>query len=91
MKAVLKLNKNSAYAKYNGKTFTVAEILPGIISVVINGILTDFHYTEVIIIDVDAEILQLKTKTCYTAPAEQNRIIQLNNLVNYCRASNIIL
>ena len=51
MKAIVKVKKASAYSKFNGLTFPVAEILSTLICLEIEGRMVDFSYTEVILVD----------------------------------------
>ena len=56
MKAIIKVNNQSAYSKYNFLTFEVKEVLRDIISIKIEENLSaDFSIREVIIIDFDKE------------------------------------
>jgi len=54
MKAVVKVNKNSAYAQYNGHTFEVKEIMDKAVALSINDTITDFGHSEVILVDVQS-------------------------------------
>lgn len=57
MKAIIKVNKNSAYAKYNYLTFEVNYIVNGsLININIKGANVDFSFKEVIIVDFEKEI-----------------------------------
>jgi hypothetical protein len=56
MKAIVNVNKNSEYAKYNGNTFEVKDVLSQRIGLIIDGTITDFGYIEVIIVDIKKEI-----------------------------------
>jgi hypothetical protein len=56
MKAIIKVNNQSAYSKYNFLTFEVKEVLRDIISIKIEENLSaDFSIKEVIIIDFNKE------------------------------------
>lgn len=55
MRAIVSVKKGSAYAKHNGHTYEVKEILPSIIALDINGNTVDFTFKEVIIIDFKKE------------------------------------
>jgi len=48
MKAIVKVKKGSVYSNFNGLTFEVEEINSTFVRLDINGISTDFLYTEVI-------------------------------------------
>lgn len=56
MKAIVNVNKNSAYAHLNGLTFEVAEILTTLFALDVNGTKTDFGHKEVIIISLQEEL-----------------------------------
>jgi hypothetical protein len=66
MKAIVNVNKNSAYSYLNGRTFEVKELNSKTIAVEIKhkefGIcIADFSYTEVLIIDIEFEISEAKS------------------------------
>lgn len=52
MQAILNVNSGSAYAKYNGLTFEVKEVLNGIVALKINSNTVDFSFAEVLIVDI---------------------------------------
>lgn len=56
MKAIINVNKKSAYADFNGRTFEVTEILDTRVSLNILGTVTDFSHKEVSIVDIDTEL-----------------------------------
>lgn len=56
MKAIVNVNKESAYAKYNGLTFEIVEFLNTMLALNIDGRTTDFNYKEVIILDFQKEM-----------------------------------
>ena len=56
MKAIVKVNKNSAYAHLNGLTFDVAELRNSQIDLIIEGKTTCFGHKEVIICDIQEEL-----------------------------------
>jgi hypothetical protein len=57
MKAIIKVNKNSSFAKHNYLTFDVKEVLSkNLIALNINGVTTDFSVKEVIVVDFAKEI-----------------------------------
>lgn len=56
MKAIIKVNEGSSYAKYNGLTFDVAEIKSSFVCLDINGVRTDFSHKEVVICELQNEI-----------------------------------
>jgi hypothetical protein len=64
MKAIIKVSKNSSFAKFNGHTFEVKEVLSAnstnpIFAMDINGSTTDFTSKEIIIVDLVSELNQL--------------------------------
>lgn len=64
MKVIINIkNKRSQYAKFNGLTFKVAELMFGSVGVLLrqgNFNQTDFSYDEVIIVDIVEEIKKVK-------------------------------
>ena len=56
MKAIINVNKKSAYADFNGRTYEVVEVLEKRISLNILGTTTDFTPKEVIIVDIDENL-----------------------------------
>jgi len=57
MKAIIKVNKNSSFAKYNFLTFDVKQVLSrNLVALNINGQTVDFSVKEVIIVDFAKEI-----------------------------------
>jgi hypothetical protein len=58
MKAILNINKASQYAKHNGLTFEVVELLNSMVALNINGATTDFSFNEVIVVDVKKELAE---------------------------------
>jgi CYTH domain-containing protein len=73
MKAIVNVNKNSHYVKFNGLTFEVKELLSKQVALLIpnvefgKDITTDFGFKEVIIVDIVDEIAAIKKK-CMTDP-----------------------
>lgn len=63
MKAIIKVSKHSAYAKYNGQSFEVVEVLSQLIALAIPNecgqyYTTDFGFSEVKILDIQKEMQQ---------------------------------
>jgi hypothetical protein len=56
MKAIVNVNKESAYAHLNGHTFEVKEVLDRLIALDVNGAITDFGHKEVMIVDFQNEL-----------------------------------
>lgn len=61
MKAIIKVSKNSSFAKFNGHTFEVKEVLSAnsnnpIFAMNINGSTTDFTSKEIMIVDLFSEL-----------------------------------
>jgi len=102
MKAIVNVNKKSAYAKYNGLTFEVELVLSQqVVLSIINSdfsdtkpITTDFGHSEVLIVDIKQEIKQL-TLDVETAIRRMSRNpqleIDLQNLHSYCKKNKIQL
>jgi hypothetical protein len=76
MKAIIKVSKNSSFAKFNGHTFEVKEVLSAnstnpIFAMDINGSTTDFTSKEIMIVDLVSELnkaitpLLKKSLSCY--------------------------
>jgi len=83
MKAILKVNKNSSYAKYNYLTFDVKEVLSNLIALNINGVTVDFQPSEVIIVDFPKEYQDAKddNNAGYSAKLEfMIKYIDVNNI-----------
>ena len=59
MRAIVKVNKNSAFSHLNGLTFDVKEVLSNIISLDVDGITVDFSFKEVMIVDIQQESQRL--------------------------------
>jgi hypothetical protein len=56
MKAIVNVSKGSAYAKYNGLTFEVRQLLNEVVALVINEQTVDFYFKEVVIVEVKKEL-----------------------------------
>lgn len=56
MKAIINVNRKSVYSKLNGLTFDVKDVMSNLISLDINGIITDFTHKEVMIVDFANEL-----------------------------------
>jgi hypothetical protein len=56
MKAIINVNKKSAYRDFNGRTFDVVNIHFKTVSLDITGTITDFTHKEVLIVDIDDEL-----------------------------------
>jgi hypothetical protein len=56
MKAIISVNKNSAYAHLNGHTFEVKAIYNTSLDLSINGTTTAFGFSEVVIVDLQSEM-----------------------------------
>jgi len=80
MRVILKVKKESAYAKYNGLTFNVKEFLNGLLALDINGKTVDFGFKEVLIVDFKNELNTAFTSvTKEYKEQEVNRFKRLNN------------
>ena len=73
MKAIVNVNKESQYAKLNGRTFPVKELLNSTICLNINGVSTDFSFKEVFIVDIEDEFLWVYSASQW---AEKNAALQ---------------
>lgn len=56
MKAIINVNKNSAYASLNGRTFEVVELLNSVAALNTPMACADFSYSEIVIVDIDEEM-----------------------------------
>jgi len=61
MKAIINVNKESAYAKFNGHTFEVKEVLSTAVGIKLSHeefgeVTADFTHTEVFIVDLQEEL-----------------------------------
>lgn len=89
MKAIVKVSKTSSYSKFNGLTFEVEKLLPGMVALLIpnkefnRNITTDFGYSEVVIVDVVKEL----EKASYTNSF--NHHSDLMYLEAYCDKNKI--
>jgi hypothetical protein len=90
MRAIVKVNKESHYAKYNGLTFYVKEVLNQQVALLIPSIelerdvVTDFGFKEVIIVDINNE-LQIAYDNINWGCDKYT----FSNLKTYCVANNI--
>lgn len=87
MKAIINVNKNSAYAHLNGKTFWVKEVLSNLVAIDIDGCTIDFHHTEVLIVELAAE-MQSAFDACNWGGGDS--ATRYNNLKAYCKANGFI-
>lgn len=55
MKAIVNVNKNSAYKQLNGLTFDVKELLSKVVALDVLGLTIDFSYNEIFIVDLKEE------------------------------------
>ena len=83
MKAIIKVSKNSSFAKFNGHTFEVKEVLSAntnnpIFAMDINGSTTDFTSKEIMIVDLSIEFnksLAAPIKIALFSYAKNNKIV----------------
>jgi hypothetical protein len=84
MKAIVNVNKKSDYAKYNGLTFEVVQIMDKLICLNINEVDTDFSFTEVLLIDLEKyyleEIEYMKESGISGGYEKLKNYIQKNNI-----------
>lgn len=87
MKAIINVNKNSAYAHLNGKTFWVKEVLSNLVAINIDGFTVDFHHAEVLIVELAAEM-----QSAFNAYnwGGGNSATRYNNLKSYCATNGFI-
>lgn len=90
MEAIVYVSSSSAYAKYNGHTFEIVEILSKQICLLINGTKVDFGFEEVLIVnvkDVRARIAMHSNAN----PTKEWMRKDLENLDKYIKANGIIM
>lgn len=90
MKAIINVKKGSAYSKFNGLTFDIAEMFKTGVS--IKGLnpefpdnKTDFGFSEVIIVDIQKEI----SISNEFAGCDADHRLNLVRLQNYCIQNGI--
>jgi CYTH domain-containing protein len=91
MKAIINVNKESAYAKYNGHTFEVKEFLSTVAGIKIPHeefaeVTADFSHTEVLIVDLQEELQ--KAYDNYNWGGD-NRTFP--NLMSYVKTNNFVM
>ena len=100
MKAIVNVNKKSAYAKYNGLTFEVESVLSQQVALAIPNAITnridtvDFGHSEVLIVDIKQElnqaVLDLQNKQERLQHCEFQKMA-FDNLFSYCKKNKIQL
>ena len=91
MKAILNVNEFSCYARFNGLTFEVTEVLNRQVALLIPNLelgkclTTDFSFSEVIIVDIANELQKAYDNYNW---GSDNGIY--NNLKAYCTKRGII-
>jgi len=101
MKAIVNVNKKSAYAKYNGLCFNVVDVLSQQISLSIfdherhpTPITVDFGHSEVFVVDIRQEVnqakLDLESKRSRNQFGNREQLT-LDNLHSYCKKNKIQL
>lgn len=91
MKAIINVSKGSAYSQYNGLTFEVKEVLSKSVAVDINGVTTDFSFSEVMIVDIYQEVNKYKLLNEDEGYLEPTKARELANLIEYCCLKEIYL
>lgn len=92
MKAIVKVNKNSSYSRFNGLTFEVKEVLSQQIALFIpslelgKDLTTDFGHSEVIIVDIENELQKAYDNYNWGSDTRTYR-----NLEAYCIKNGIIV
>lgn len=79
MKAIINAPENSLYKNYNGFTFTVSKVLHhGLFCVDIDGTLTDFSSSELLIVDLEQEVQTAVNNLKYKhySLQDQHRVIK---------------
>jgi hypothetical protein len=66
MRAIVNVNKNSAYSYLNGLTFEVIEILYSVVALDVNDNTVDFSFSEVFIVDIQNEYMLSKDTTNFS-------------------------
>jgi hypothetical protein len=91
MKAIVNVNKGSNYARFNGLTFEVAEVLSQQVAILIpskelgKDVTTDFGHSEIIIVDIEKEL-----QKAYDNYNWGSDIRTYKNLEAYCIKRGII-
>ncbi len=85
MKAIINVNKNSAYAKYNGLTFCTHKMFRDFIELDINGNIVDFKFDEIIIVDFSEEL----KKAYEWFKDDKSMKMFYDYFVNYAEVNNI--
>jgi len=98
MKAILKVNKGSSYAKYNYRTFGVNSIMNGLFNLtfpaqtdaigmpLIPEFTADFSYKEVLIVDIETEMQNLREMSDWYGGQHTYNFLRLSD---YCDARKI--
>ena len=92
MKAIVNVNESSNYARFNGLTFEVAEVLSQQVAVLIpskefgRDIVTDFGHIEVIIVDIEKELQKAYDNYNWGSDNKTYR-----NLEAYCKKRAIVI
>ena len=56
MKAIVLVNKKSAYANLNGLTYNIKSIYASGVDLDVNGVTTSFGFSEILIVDLQTEM-----------------------------------
>ena len=93
MKAIVNIKKSSSnYKQLNGLTFEVSEVLSQQVALLIpnkelgKDVVTDFHHTEVMIVDIEKELQKAYDSFNWGSDSRTYR-----NLETYCIHNSIIL
>jgi len=84
MKAIVNVNKKSAYSKYNGLTFDVIDVMSTIISLNIDNRTVDFSHKELFIVDINNELQREYDNYNWGSKT------YLNQLKLYCAFNDIV-
>jgi hypothetical protein len=93
MDAIINVRKNSQYAKYNGLTFEVKDLLENTAGLIgLNKEFpknqTDFSFKEIVIINPKLH-LYLAQKALLNNPENNTAKLHVTALFNYCKLKNI--
>ncbi len=90
MKAIVRVNKRSAYAKYNGHTFEVKEVLSRAVALRIDEeTVADFLHKEVLIVDFAYNKKLYHDRSEHNEADLESRAI-FTNLMTYQIANNLV-
>lgn len=86
MKAIVNVNRQSSYSKYNGLTFEVHNLGTKTITLIIDSEQVDFSLKEVLIVNLESEI---KKASLNDKPELGSNLTTYSKLLNYCDIKKI--